>query len=72
APDKQARKVCWAARDAYFACLDRANIVDANTPEADKACGELVAQFKASCPSSWVEYFKTRRVLDARQRAMMA
>ncbi|KAL8991780.1 MAG: hypothetical protein Q9188_007697, partial [Gyalolechia gomerana] len=43
APDRSARDRCYEARDAFFACLDRANIVDSIT-EADKAeeaCGKL-------------------------------
>ncbi|KAI4120687.1 MAG: hypothetical protein LQ338_006839 [Usnochroma carphineum] len=66
APDRSARDRCYEARDAFFACLDRANIVD-SIKEADKAeqeCGGLEKGMGRECAASWVKYFKQRRVME--------
>jgi cytochrome c oxidase assembly factor 6 len=47
------REVCYAARDAYFQCLDRTGDLEACTAED--------AKFKESCPLSWVSYFTKQR-----------
>lgn len=56
APDRSARAKCWAARDAYFECLDRNDIVDSfvNKDEAGKKCGGESKGFETNCASSWV------------------
>lgn len=68
APDRSQRSKCWEARDAYFACLDKNNVIDslssANKAVADKACAEESKDFDSSCASSWVQYFKKRRVME--------
>lgn len=58
------RKVCWEARDNFFACLDKHNIEDAikNDKEAKSKCSAENKQFEKDCIKSWVEYFKQRRV----------
>lgn len=50
------RKACWDARDKYFACLDRNNILDAIKDEeaASKSCSTASSAFEADCASSWV------------------
>lgn len=56
APDRNQRAHCWEGRDAYFACLDRNNIVD-SVKESDKAataCGKETQAFEKNCASSWV------------------
>ncbi|KAH6896847.1 cytochrome oxidase c subunit VIb-domain-containing protein [Thelonectria olida] len=65
-PNRQERTVCWAARDAYFACLDANNIVDANkdASAAKKACPQPSADFERDCSAAWVKYFKQWRVAD--------
>lgn len=56
APDRSARDRCYETRDAFFACLDRANIVD-SIKEADRAeqeCGGLEKGMGRECAASWV------------------
>ena len=56
APTRTERAQCWASRDTYFACLDRAGIVDPakNAAEAAKACGRESAQLDRDCAAQWV------------------
>lgn len=65
-PNRQERSVCWASRDAYFACLDANNIIDANkdSSAAAKACPTQGADFERDCAAAWVKYFKQWRVAD--------
>ncbi|CAK9054880.1 unnamed protein product [Durusdinium trenchii] len=39
------RRECWAARDAFFACLDQGD--GQMSPEAEKRCSEEWQQFQA-------------------------
>jgi len=66
APDRTQRARCWEARDAYFSCLDKAQIIDSITEKdrAEKACAAEGRGFEANCASSWVTYFKKRRVME--------
>ncbi|GAB7352201.1 hypothetical protein MBLNU459_g2677t2 [Dothideomycetes sp. NU459] len=66
APDRTQRAHCWEGRDAYFACLDRNNIIDSvrDSDKAAKACGPETQAFERNCASSWVQYFKKRRVME--------
>ncbi|KAI4180253.1 MAG: hypothetical protein L6R41_007351 [Letrouitia leprolyta] len=66
APDRSARDRCYEARDAFFACLDRANIVDSikEAEKAEEACGKLERGMGRECAASWVKYFKQRRVME--------
>ncbi|KAI9594985.1 cytochrome c oxidase, subunit VIb, partial [Syncephalis fuscata] len=68
---REERKSCWKARDAFYDCLDRAKILDGNSDEAKQPCSQLIRDFENACPSSWVDYFKTRRLLEARQKALL-
>lgn len=56
APDRTERKRCWEARDGYFACLDRAGVLDAikDDAAAAKACRAEGAQFERDCAAEWV------------------
>ncbi|KZO91100.1 hypothetical protein CALVIDRAFT_489578 [Calocera viscosa TUFC12733] len=71
APKRDDRKRCWDSRDAYFLCLDKANLL-APGSETGSTCAKERKGYEASCAKSWVEYFDKRRVLDARQKAMVA
>lgn len=55
APDRSQRQVCWDARDAYFACLDRTNVL---TPgqEQDGACTNEKKTYHGSFAQSWVRH----------------
>ena len=55
APNSKGRKVCYEARDAYFACKD-AGVKD---------CEELLKAYEDSCPSAWVRYFSKKKIYDA-------
>ncbi|KAG4428326.1 hypothetical protein IFR05_016193 [Cadophora sp. M221] len=74
APDRTQRARCWEARDAYFSCLDKNSIVDslgADKAKADKACSSEGRGFESNCASSWVTYFKKRRVMEWQKERTM-
>ncbi len=52
--DKADREKCWAARDAYFACIET------GTPAP--ACAAQRTALEGSCPASWVKHFEQRRI----------
>ena len=56
APDRTQRAHCWEARDAYFACLDKHNIIDSvkSAEKADKLCATESQSFDRNCATSWV------------------
>ncbi|OCK99506.1 uncharacterized protein K441DRAFT_627875 [Cenococcum geophilum 1.58] len=66
APSRSDRALCWEARDAFFECLDRNDILDSikDRDAAEKACGKLDQEFQRNCAGSWVQYFKKRRVVE--------
>ncbi|TEY56942.1 hypothetical protein BOTCAL_0223g00220 [Botryotinia calthae] len=66
APDRSQRSQCWEARDAYFKCLDKNEIIDSLTEnaKAQKFCGSEASVFDQNCATSWVQYFKKRRVME--------
>ncbi|KAH9825856.1 Cytochrome c oxidase subunit 6B-like protein new16 [Teratosphaeria destructans] len=66
APDRTARAQCWEGRDNFFKCLDRHNIVDSvkEDEKARKGCMPELMEFEKYCASSWVTYFKKRRVME--------
>ncbi|KAF2252715.1 hypothetical protein BU26DRAFT_517289 [Trematosphaeria pertusa] len=58
-PSRTNRAKCYEARDAFFECLDRNNILDSiNTKDgraaASKACGQFDQEFEKNCAHSWV------------------
>jgi cytochrome c oxidase assembly factor 6 len=59
APTRAERQKCWAARDAYFACLDANDIVDAlkEDKKAVQCCGRESAGFEKDCAAQWVSSF---------------
>lgn len=68
-PSRSNRKQCYAARDAFFECLDKNNVLDSiNTKKGrDKAasfCEKFDQEFEKNCAHSWVEYFKKQRVVN--------
>lgn len=56
APDRTERAMCWEARDGYYACLDKQQIVDpiTNAKQATDACGSQEKDFEKNCAQSWV------------------
>ncbi|MCJ1392418.1 hypothetical protein MMC18_005285 [Xylographa bjoerkii] len=70
APNRSARSACWTARDAFFACLDAHGVVDSitNKEEAERCCGAEEKGLRRDCASSWVTYFKQRRVMEFKRK----
>ncbi|KAK3070788.1 hypothetical protein LTR53_009822 [Teratosphaeriaceae sp. CCFEE 6253] len=66
APDRTGRQKCWDGRDAFFACLETHGIIDSvkQDDKARKACAPELGEFERTCASSWVTYFKKRRVME--------
>lgn len=66
APDRSSREQCYEARDVFFACLDRHDILDAtkHDREARRNCAKEIAEFEAACSRTWVKYFKEKRVME--------
>ncbi|KAF8532314.1 hypothetical protein JB92DRAFT_2844273 [Gautieria morchelliformis] len=56
APDRSQRRVCWDARDAYFAY----------------ACLKQKKLYEEKCARSWIDYFNQRRVLQEEQKDQLA
>ena len=73
-PTRPQRERCYAARDAFFTCLNAHDILDPIGSQADatKHCARQDAQLGKDCAASWVTYFKQRRVADARKDKMIA
>ncbi|RDW68123.1 hypothetical protein BP6252_09519 [Coleophoma cylindrospora] len=74
APDRSQRAKCWEARDQYFDCLNKESIVDSITEKdkAEKACKSEGRAFEGNCASSWVTYFKKRRVMEYQKEQTLA
>ncbi len=58
-PTRSNRQQCYAARDAFFECLDKNNILDSiNTNDGKKkaaaSCGQLDQEFEKNCAHTWV------------------
>jgi cytochrome c oxidase assembly factor 6 len=58
-PTRSTRKQCYAARDAFFECLDKNNVLDSiNTKsgreKAQTFCASLDQDFEKNCAHSWV------------------
>lgn len=60
------RRQCWAARDAFFECLEVNHIddPDANKNKVRSKCPQELREFEKICIASWVEYFKKKRIAD--------
>ncbi len=46
------RQKCWESRDAYFACLDGANVVKPG--DEGTACADVRKTYEKNCAKSWV------------------
>lgn len=77
-PSRSNRKQCYAARDAFFECLDKNNILDSiNTKngreKAASSCGQLDKEFEKNCAHTWVRgtaFSADRSALRADMRAL--
>ena len=56
APDRASRVKCWEARDKFFECLDKNNIIDSieEDAKARKQCAPELQGFERECIVSWV------------------
>lgn len=76
APDRSERKRCWDARDEFYACLDKHNVIDALSDEGkkivDKECVPEHKKFEQNCASTWVTYFKRYRVAEHKKKMTLA
>ena len=72
-PSRSDRARCYAARDAFFACLDAHSIIDplSSAAEAQKHCARQDAQLVKDCAGSWVTYFKQQRVVNIKKERML-
>jgi cytochrome c oxidase assembly factor 6 len=59
ATSREDRSKCWEARDAYFACLDAAEVVVAGT-EGSK-CASQRKPYEQNCAKSWVSVSPSTR-----------
>ncbi|TBU27789.1 cytochrome oxidase c subunit VIb-domain-containing protein [Dichomitus squalens] len=64
------RKKCWESRDAYFACLDGANVVKPG--DEGNVCADAQGTYERNCARSWIDYFNKRRVLAEQQQGVLA
>lgn len=57
-PKRAERQRCWDSRDKYFACLDKAGIIDAlkDDKAAAKACKAESNEFEQNCAAQWVGF----------------
>lgn len=58
-PSRTNRAKCYEARDAFFECLDRNNILDSINSKAGRAatanaCAQADQDFEKNCAHSWV------------------
>ncbi|KAI0009611.1 cytochrome oxidase c subunit VIb-domain-containing protein [Xylariaceae sp. FL0662B] len=72
APDRSERKQCWDARDTFYRCLDKHDVVDSLNGDgkkiAEKRCAQENKAFEQNCASAWVNYFKRFRVAEIQKK----
>lgn len=60
APDRTERKQCWDARDNFYKCLDKHDVIDSLNGNgkkiADKQCAPENRAFEENCATAWVRY----------------
>ncbi|KAG0680079.1 hypothetical protein C6P41_000347 [Kluyveromyces marxianus] len=75
APSRSSRKQCWESRDLFFACLDKIDVVNALDPKHQKVikstCSSEEAKFEHDCATSWISYFKEKRVVDFKREKFL-
>lgn len=54
APNKEARKKCYTARDAHFKCLD-------DNDNDLYRCAQTYSKLEEMCPKQWVKHFEQTR-----------
>lgn len=82
APDRSERRQCWDARDSFYQCLDKHDVIDSLTGDgkktADKHCAQEDVAFHDNCANAWVSslsplppsvYGRTNHLLTNRVRS---
>ena len=73
-PLRSNRKLCWESRDNFNKCLDKIEVVnplDASKQKLIKDnCSAEDQKFQQDCATSWVKYFKEKRVVDIKKQAI--
>jgi Cytochrome oxidase c subunit VIb len=64
-PDRASRVKCWDARDKFFGCLDKNDIIDSveEDTKARKQCPSEFQEFEKECIASWVSSSRIRIAL---------
>ncbi|EPX72540.1 uncharacterized protein SOCG_00303 [Schizosaccharomyces octosporus yFS286] len=67
---RSAREKCWEARDFYFDCLNKNDILDPlkDNDRASQVCSSEKTNFESNCIQSWVNYFCKFRVQQHKQQ----
>ena len=61
-PSRENRQKCWETRDAYFVCLDGAQIVKPGE-EGNSTCAQEKKAYYGNCAKSWVRFFLYKRYI---------
>ncbi|PNW78148.1 hypothetical protein CHLRE_10g466000v5 [Chlamydomonas reinhardtii] len=70
--DKNARKVCHTARDAFYACSREHGVDFAPGAPIPAKCLQLRKTFEQACPASWVKHFDDLQEASARRSKYLA
>ncbi|CUS20899.1 LAQU0S02e00892g1_1 [Lachancea quebecensis] len=74
-PSRSSRKQCWESRDVFFQCLDKISVVNALDPKNQEAiqknCKDQENKYEQDCATSWIKYFKEKRVVDHKREKFM-
>ncbi|SCV05061.1 LANO_0G17612g1_1 [Lachancea nothofagi CBS 11611] len=74
-PLRSSRKQCWESRDGFFQCLDKISVVNAleskHEDAIQKSCKTEEGKFEEDCATSWIKYFKEKRVVDYKREKFM-
>lgn len=71
-PGREARQLCWDARDRYWDCLQKYN-PDYNSNKEEKEppqCVELRKLYQSGCPNQWVKHFDRKRTYEQFKKKM--
>ncbi|AQZ17837.1 YMR244C-A [Zygosaccharomyces parabailii] len=73
--NRSQRKQCWGSRDEFFSCLDSIGVVNSLDPTNAKRiasqCSQQENDFEKNCATSWVKYFKEKRLVDHRKEQFL-
>lgn len=74
-PMRSSRKQCWESRDLFFGCLDKINVINPLDPKHEKdiktSCSAEESKFEEDCATSWIKYFKEKRVVDFKRERFL-